>query len=154
MLDFVPNRAYIWLSPGIFLRMKRLSLILLCLISVISLVFAGAIKENSLTGTSDGNSIIIRWLSDDESGVTRFELERKAGINGSFFPLSIVQPRGSNSAYEYVDDSAFRTTESIYQYQVKVVFYNGTSVEYGPITVSHKTSDVKRTWGSIKAMFR
>lgn len=119
-----------------------------------SLALAGAIKENSLSGTSNGNAITIRWLSEDETGVLRFELERKAGLNGQFFLLSTVVPKGSGSAYEYVDESAFRTTENLYQYRVKVVFSNGSSVDYGPITVSHKTSDVKRTWGSIKAMFR
>jgi hypothetical protein len=134
--------------------MKRLALILPAIAVFSCLAFAGAIKENSLTGTSDGNTIVIRWLSEDESGVVRFEIERKAGLTGSFFALSVLSPRGNNSAYEYLDESAFRSTERVYQYRVKVVYSDGTSVDYGPITVSHQTSDVKRTWGSIKAMFR
>jgi hypothetical protein len=115
--------------------------------------FAGPIKDNSLTATSDGNAILVRWLSEDETGVLRYELERKAGLGGQFFLLTTKDVQGNNSTYEYVDDSAFRVTESLYQYRVKVIL-NGTSVYFGPITVSHKTSDVKRTWGSIKAMFR
>ncbi len=118
-------------------------------------VLAGVIKEGSLSARSDGAYITIRWMSEDESGVAKFVLERKAGINGSFMPLTELLPRGNNSTYEYVDDTAFRVSESIYKYQVKVVFSNGQApVYYGPITVSHKTSDVRRTWGSIKAMFR
>jgi hypothetical protein len=134
--------------------MKRFALILPIIALFSSLVFAGAIKENSLTGSSDGNAIVIRWLSEDESGVARFEIERKAGLTGSFFPLSVISPKGNNSAYEYLDESAFRSAERVYQYRVKVIFTDGTSVDYGPITVSHQTSDVRRTWGSIKAMFR
>ena len=74
----------------------------------------------------------------------------------SIFLSAIVSGvRGNNSLYQYVDDTAFRVSESIYKYQVKVVFSNGQApLYYGPITVSHKTSDVRRTWGSIKAMFR
>ncbi len=133
-------------------RILTLSLIVLLL--TLS-VFAGVIKDGSLNAKSDGNSITIAWFSEDESSVERFELERKAGINGAFMPLAVVATRGNNSSYQYVDETAFRITESIYKYQVKVVFSNGTSpAYYGPITVSHKTSDVRRTWGSIKAMFR
>ncbi len=117
--------------------------------------FGGVVKEGSLNGRSDGNTITIRWLSEDESGVVRYVLERKAGPSGSFIQLAEIQPRGNNESYEYVDDTAFRILESVYQYRLKVLFANNAApIYYGPITVSHRTSDVRRTWGSIKAMFR
>lgn len=117
--------------------------------------FAGVIKDGSLRGTSDGSNITIRWESDDETNVARFVLERKAGIHGVFVPLTELSPKGNNSSYLYVDETAFRTSESLYQYRVKVMFTNGTApVTSGTITVSHRTSEVRRTWGSIKAMFR
>jgi hypothetical protein len=116
---------------------------------------AGVIKEGSLSARSDGNSITIRWLSEDETGVEKFVIERKAGANGVFMLLTELQPRGNNSAYQYIDETAFRIlNESIYKYQIKVQFTNGSTQLFGPITVSHRTSDVRRTWGSIKAMFR
>jgi hypothetical protein len=118
-------------------------------------VFAGPVRENSFTGSSNGSEIILRWISDDESGVLRYELERKAGVSGQFFLLSEIAPRGNQTPYEYIDDSAFRGTESMYQYRLKVVFGNGSaSMVYGPITVLHNPNTVRRTWGSIKAMFR
>ncbi len=135
--------------------LKRILTLLFSVLLLSLTVFAGVIKEGSLSASSDGAYITIRWMSEDESGVAKFVLERKAGINGSFMPLTELLPRGNNSSYQYVDDTAFRVSESIYKYQVKVVFSNGQApVYYGPITVSHKTSDVRRTWGSIKAMFR
>jgi hypothetical protein len=116
---------------------------------------AGVIKEGSLNARSDGSSITIRWLSEDETGVEKFLIERKAGTNGAFMFLTELQPRGNNSAYQYVDETAFRIlNENIYQYQIKVQFTHGSTQLFGPITVSHRTSDVRRTWGSIKAMFR
>lgn len=135
--------------------LKRISTISISILFLTVTLFAGAVKEGSLNASSDGNSITIRWLSDDESAVARYVLERKAGFNGTFMPLVELSAKGNNSSYQYVDDTAFRAMESIYKYQVKVVFSNGSApVFYGPITVSHKTSDVRRTWGSIKAMFR
>jgi len=149
-------QGYIVSSVNVNSTMLRRILIISFSVLLLSLtVFAGAIKEGSLSASSDGNSITLRWLSEDETAVARFIVERKAGFNGVFMPIIEISPRGSNSAYEYVDDTAFRVTESIYKYQVKVMFSNGAApLFYGPITVSHKTSDVRKTWGSIKAMFR
>lgn len=133
---------------------KRFLPILVCLVTVSNLVLCEVIREGSLSASSNGNDITIRWQSEDESGVLRYEIERKAGMNGQFLFLVQIPLQGNNSSYTYVDDSAFRTLESIYQYRVKVSFGNGTAAYYGPITVTHSVSSVRRTWGSIKAMFR
>lgn len=136
--------------------MSRIPTSIAVLLLSAALTFGGEIREGSLSAHSNGTTITIRWMSEDETGVARFELERKSGVGGAFITLAPVSLRGSNSIYEYVDDSAFLSpTESIYQYQVKVVFVNGAApVYYGPITVRHDVSSVRRTWGSIKAMFR
>lgn len=117
-------------------------------------LYAGPVKDGSLSAHSDGVRVYVRWISEDESGVARFEVERKAGLNGQFILLGQVATRGNNMPYEYIDDSAFRVTESIYQYRVKVVMTNGDVMYVGPITVRHDVNNVRRTWGSIKAMFR
>jgi len=123
--------------------------------AIVSFVFAEPIQVGSLSGSSDGSNITIRWVSEDEAGVLRFEIERRAGVSGQFFLLSALPLRGNNSSYEYIDETAYRVAESVYQYQVKVVYTNGSApAYYGPITVRHSVSSVRRTWGSIKAMFR
>lgn len=134
--------------------MRKLSLVLLGLLLSVT-TFAGVIREGTLSAHSDGSYITIRWVSEDETNVARYVLERKAGVNGTFMTLTEIQPRGNNATYQYVDETAFRATESIYKYQIKVLFTTGQPpAVYGPITVSHKTSDVRKTWGSIKQMFR
>ena len=120
-----------------------------------AIAFSGAIRDGSFTARSDGTNIILQWVSDDESGALRYEIERKAGVNGQFIFLVQLPLKGNNSSYLYVDDSAFlRAMETLYQYRIKVDYSNGSSVYYGPITVRHSVSSVRRTWGSIKAMFR
>jgi len=122
---------------------------------VTAVAISGVILVSTFTARSDGTNITVQWTSDDESGVLRYELERKAGVNGQFMFLVQIPVKGNNSQYVYVDDTAFlRGMESIYYYRVKVDFSNGSSVYYGPIAVSHQVSSVRRTWGSIKAMFR
>ncbi len=134
--------------------MKILSFVVLGLFLSIT-ALAGVIREGTLSAHSDGSYITIRWVSEDETNVAKYVLERKAGVAGTFMTLIELQPRGNNATYQFVDETAFRASESIYKYQIKVLFTTGQQpVVYGPITVSHKTSDVRRTWGSIKAMFR
>jgi hypothetical protein len=136
--------------------MKRtLGFLALALVFSLPLI-ASPIREGSLSAVSNGNTITIRWLSEDETGVVRYEIERKSGLSGQFVPLVPVAVRGNNTPYEFIDDSAFlRVTETIYQYQIRVVYGNSAqSVIVGPITVRHDVSSVRRTWGSIKAMFR
>ena len=135
---------------------KKTLLTVVILTSAIQLAFAlDPLKVGSLSAESDGTTIVIRWTSADETNVASFEVERKAGLSTQFFVLGGVSPRGNNASYEYVDDTAFRIgAESIYEYRVKVVYNDGSAIYSEEITVVHAVSSVRRTWGSIKAMFR
>ena len=113
---------------------------------------AGGIKDGSLSAYSNGTSIVVRWISDDETSVYGYMVERKAGMDGAFVPLTNppLPVKGNGALYEYRDDSAFRVTDSFYQYRITALGIN--AVYY--VSVQHSVSSVRRTWGSIKAMFR
>jgi hypothetical protein len=112
------------------------------------------IKNGTLQARSDGNNVVVQWGTTDESGVKEFGVERRP-VNGTDFVLvATVTPKGSNSYYEYVDQTAFKTTGTIYQYRIKVVDTNSGFTYSDPISVSHTSSIGKKTWGSLKAMFR
>ncbi len=116
------------------------------------MAMAGSVVEY-FTAQSQNDNIIIRWKTSDETGVQKFILERSANQSSEFLKLAEINPKGNNSIYEYVDASAFKQTDNIYFYRLQVVTNNG-SFYVGPISVLHRVSSVKRTWGSIKAMFR
>ena len=116
--------------------------------------FGDAVKNGSFQASSDGINVSLRWVTEDEANIAHFEIERRAGVEGNFVSIGTIDPKGA-SMYEFVDYSAFRKTTTIYQYRIKVTFTNGTAPLYiGPLTVNHTVSGVRRTWGSIKAMFR
>jgi len=119
-----------------------------------TVLLASVIRDGSLQARSDGNNIIIQWGSTDEAQVKEYQVERRNGTGGEFGWIATVTKKGSNSFYEYIDRSAFKTTGSIYQYRIVTVFNNGGHEYSSIITVSHNVSSVKRTWGSLKAMFR
>lgn len=118
------------------------------------ILFSQVIKPSSLQAYSDGSVITIKFNTENEQNVDKFYVERRQGTEGAFVRITTLNPKGP-SLYEYVDNSAFKTTANIYQYQIRVTFTGGSADELvGPITVSHSVNSVKRTWGSIKAMFR
>jgi len=113
---------------------------------------AGSVVEY-FTAQSQNDNIIVRWKTSDETGVQKFILERSTNQSSEFLKLAEINPKGNNSIYEYVDASAFKQTDNIYFYRLQIITANG-SFYVGPISVLHRVSSVKRTWGSIKAMFR
>lgn len=76
-----------------------------------------------------------------------------AGSEGEYMALGFVQPKGPNSSYQFVDKSAYKTSDAFYRYRVAIVDNSGYTSYSQEIAVS-SLSGVKRTWGSIKAMFR
>jgi hypothetical protein len=131
---------------------RKVVFVILAVASFVSVVFAGGIKDGTLSAFSNSSGIVVRWISDDEQDVRGYKIERRAGADGVFMQLTdpYIACKGGGSTYEFVDNTAFRVTDNLYQYRVTTVG-NGTTYY---VTVTHNISSVRRTWGSIKAMFR
>jgi hypothetical protein len=134
--------------------MKKPVTLLLIILFCSILASSQVIRLTSIQPYSDGSVITLRWNTEDETNVSKFIIERRVGISGQFIQVSTLDPKGP-SGYEFIDKTAFRTTATLYQYQIRIKFVNGLpDQEIGPVSVSHSANSVKRTWGSIKAMFR
>jgi hypothetical protein len=114
---------------------------------------ADVIKFGSLQANSDGVNVTLRWITEDESNVSHFEIERRSGTDGEFVTIGSIDVKGV-SLYEFIDNTAFKKVVTLYQYRVKIVYSNGTVAYSNNLTVTHTVSGVRRTWGSIKSMFR
>lgn len=115
-------------------------------------VYAGAYLDY-FHGRSEGDDVRLEWKTGDENNLNHFSVERKTP-QSSYNEIATVDPKGSNSYYTYIDQSAYKTDDMIFIYRLKIVD-NDNQVSYSSeVTVSHNISGVKRTWGSIKAMFR
>jgi hypothetical protein len=134
---------------------KKISVFILLFITGTILVFSGAFIER-FTATSENNNVIIEWKSGAENNLKQYEIERKSGNSETFISIAIISPGGSNSSYRYEDRSAYKTMDAIYIYRLKIV-ENDPSISptySNTVTISHRVSGVKSTWGSIKSMFR
>ena len=130
------------------MKLSQIFIILL----IATVVFAGTFLEY-FHGRSEGEDVRLEWKTGEEVNLQNFKIERKT-LQSSFVEIATIQPKGSNSYYSYLDQSAYKTTDMIFIYRLKIVDTNGQTSFSNEVTVSHNVSGVKRTWGSIKAMFR
>jgi hypothetical protein len=132
--------------------MKKGYLVFFIFILFVSTILAGVYLQ-SFRGHNLGEDIKIEWETGEETNLSQFMIERKTP-ESDFVSITAVQPKGSNSYYSYIDESIFKQNDYVFVYRLKIVENNGNYAYSSPITVTLNPSSVKKTWGSIKAMFR
>ncbi|MCW8805394.1 MAG: hypothetical protein OQK56_02945 [Ignavibacteriaceae bacterium] len=125
---------------------------ILTILLIATAVLAGTYLEY-FQGRSEGEDIRLEWKTRDEVNLQHFKVERKTP-QSSFVEITTVEPKGNNSYYTYLDQSAYKTNNILFIYRLKIIDTNGQASYSNEVSVSHSVSGVKRTWGSIKAMFR
>ncbi len=126
--------------------------ILLFIVILFSTAFAGAYIYD-VQGRSESGDVKIQWRTQEESNMDHFAIERRSGT-ADFVEVAKVDSKGDNSFYEFVDRSAYKTNDIVFYYRIAIVETNGKISHSNEITVAPLVSGYKRTWGSIKALFR
>ena len=140
------------LEAKYILDMKIKYFIAVGVIAIMATVYAGAFLDY-FHGRSEGEDIRLEWKTGEEVSLQNFIIERKTP-QSSYAEIATITPQGSNSYYSYLDKSAYKMSDLVFIYRLKIVDNGGQSSFSNEVTVSHNVSGVKRTWGSIKAMFR
>jgi hypothetical protein len=102
---------------------------------------------------SESSDVKLEWKTSEEINLKNFVIQRRTPQT-SYIDLAVVPPKGSNSFYSYIDESAYKGSDLIFVYRLKIVDNNNQVSFSSEVSVSPNVSGVKRTWGSIKAMFR
>ncbi len=134
--------------------MKKVIYALLSFFVIFSLEVFGGAEFNSFEVNSTEGNVLIQWSTGKEESLSHFAIERKTP-DSEYIEIKVIQPKGSNSFYEFVDENAYKTNDAVYTYRIKIVSNDGSDPTYSKEwTIAHIVSSVKRTWGSIKALFR
>ncbi len=132
--------------------MKNRLTIIFTLFAIVSTALAGA-GLAYFTTQNEGENVRLEWKTTFETNLANFVVQRKTP-DTQFTDLATINPTGSNSVYSFVDQGAYKMTNPIFVYRLKIVDQDGSYTYSGEETASPNISGVKRTWGSIKAMFR
>lgn len=139
--------------------MKKALLLKIIFVLVFTIsVLAGSvyIEYFHVTSNSDG-SVYIEFKTDSEVNVSSLVIQRSPDGN-NWSDVHSFQPLGSSSngsLYSWTDNSFYKTSDVVFYYRLEIKFNDNTSPQFlSSTSVNPKLSGVKKTWGSIKAMFR
>jgi hypothetical protein len=114
-----------------------------------------SVSINDLRAEPTVSSIKISWRCDSEVNVDHYVIYRSTDING-YFSVAGKVPRGT---FFFEDNVSvlYKTMSQFFCY--KVIAEDSNNKEIGQSTIvgtsyNSTSSTAKRTWGSIKAMFR
>jgi hypothetical protein len=143
---------------------RRQAITIALLISTVPLVLVASTIVSNFIAIPDNDRVYVRWTSQNESGLIRYELYCQRDNNPPTL-LTTLAPQGNNRNYEFVDMSVGGLnrnanpneppTPMLFQrltYTLKMITASGTLEVQ--TQVNFQTSTTRRTWGSIKALFR
>jgi hypothetical protein len=130
--------------------------VILLLFLFVATVFAGGAYINYKSASSDGSgSVTLTWSTNEEANVKEFLITRNSPPSNDYIEIARVTAKGSNSNYTYTDAAAYKeASDLIFKYRILIIDNAGQEEGSFDISVSQNLSGYKRTWGSIKAMFR
>lgn len=99
----------------------------------------------------EGSSFVASWAVEVEDGVQRYELLRRTSYGEEI--IYRPRPKGAGTVYTYRDENVYKTAAEQVEYQLTVVFESGERKVYHE-TLAYTPTAIRRTWGSIKAMFQ
>jgi len=143
---------------------RRQAITIALLIASLPLVLVASTIVSNFIAIPDNDRIYVRWTSQNESGLIRYELYCQRDNNPPAL-LTTLAPQGNNRNYEFVDMSVGGLNRNanpneppmpmLFQrltYTLKMITASGTLEVQ--TQVNFQTSTTRRTWGSIKALFR
>lgn len=133
--------------------MKRLAILALPLLVAMSMGYG--VRLASFDVSPDGRSFAITWQTDFEEDVREYELLRRTPYsNDQFVRVQSFKAHGSGRPYTFRDDQVYKSAADQVDYRLEAVYSNGLREVIVTKSLNYTTTAVRRTWGSIKAMFQ
>lgn len=130
--------------------MKRLVLPALALLAA-GWSFAG-FKPLSFSVTMDSGLPVVEWAAESEDDLHHYEVEVRTQFSTE--PRVVdFEPHGARQPYVFRDDDLYKGAEMV-EYAVYAVLDSGERQLVGSKQINYTPTAVRRTWGSIKAMFQ
>lgn len=133
--------------------------ILLLVLFTVGFIQANVVLSRFDARTEDQN-IIVTWQASIESEVQAYVLERKSTFDPVFKEMTRLQAQGVDKPYTFEDDRVYKAEAGQsalgeqMNYRLRITFLDGSFIYSDPIAVDYTPTAIRRTWGSIKAMFQ
>jgi hypothetical protein len=136
-------------------KAKSISFLALLFVLCGAAMVSGRVRLSSFSIQEEGRDFVITWQSELEEDVQQYEIMRKTPYsNDQFVRVHEVQAHGINRSYAFRDSQVFKSGADKVDYQLEAVYSNGVREVVKSQSLNYTTTAVRRTWGSLKAMFQ
>lgn len=116
---------------------------------------AGQVRLSAFEIRDVGSDFQVSWTTELEDEVRHFELMRRSpNSNDQFVRIHTVPAHGIGQAYGFIDTQVFKSGSDKLDYRLDAVYFNGVREAVRTESVNYTSTAVRRTWGSLKAMFQ
>jgi hypothetical protein len=103
----------------------------------------------------EGRDFVVTWRADVEEDVREYELLRKTTMsNDQFVRVYVSRPHGTSKEYMFRDTQVYKSGAEQLDYRLRVVYANGTRQVVTTQSINYTSTAIRRTWGSLKALFQ
>jgi hypothetical protein len=128
----------------------------LVLIALPLWIYAGATINNFHARLENG-LIVLEWNTESEINVNHFEIQRSTDKINWMKTGTVKSNTGTSNVrqyYQFSENAIFKMNTSSLNYRLVVVDNQNNREIYSVVASVSGSSGIKRTWGSLKAMFR
>lgn len=138
--------------------MRSKFLLPLSLLSLVALTAFAPLRDVfvQLSAKQEKEGMVITWTVQDETGVKGYEVLRQSpyAVNPSKIPeCTVRENQVGRGEYSCVDNLLYKSPADMANYYIDVLMADG-STDRKQFSVNYTSTAVRRTWGSIKAMFQ
>ena len=120
-----------------------------------AMMFLSGVRLSFFKVQPEGRDFVISWQVDVEEQVREYALARKTPYsNDQFVRIFTIPAHGTGKAYTFRDRQVYKSGSEKLDYRLEVVYTNGVREVITSQSVNYTSTAVRRTWGSLKAMFQ
>lgn len=102
-----------------------------------------------------GQEFVVTWKARVEEDVYAYELTRRTALsNEQFIKVFAPEAHGTEKVYTFHDDQVYKSSSEQLDYRLEVVYTNGLREVITSKSINYTSTAIRRTWGSLKAMFQ
>ena len=130
----------------------RFKLAIISTLILVSALLAGNIFSEC-NAIPQNDQVNITWITTSENNIALFQILR-SNDSEFYVELKKVNPKGPGTSYEYVDESVMFKSSNVIFYKIRALDRRNKVIEESSMIVKTQVSDIKETWGAIKAIFK
>lgn len=135
--------------------MKHFFLIASLLLLTGASLFSGLVRISEFEIRNEGSDFVVSWKTEVEEDVRSFEIQRRTPTSNEQFVRVYDAPgHGPDRAYAFRDTQVYKSGSEKLDYRLEVVYTNGVREVLRVQSMNYTSTAVRRTWGSLKAMFQ